>query len=512
MNIKIVMIIVFLVFGAAVVLANEFLFDFGTSFMLSNEFLFGSMTDDKPNIIVIMTDDLDVNTLDTMLSKNWMPNLQKFIIENGTEFTNSFVTNSECCPSRSTFLTGQYSHNHGVLLNPLVTKLDDSHTLATWLDNAGYRTALVGKYLNHYGQYIDASYIPPGWDSWQALTDPYTYRMYDYQLNNNGNLMKFGNHSSDYQTDVIAEFSSNFISESEIIDDDVPFFLYIATVSPHAETVVTKRCTLHSFPIGIIRGPERYRGTAELELLPQYPSFNETDVSDKPIWIQEFPQINEEGLQCIEMIYQNRIESLRAVDDLIGTVIETLKDYDEFDKTVIIFTSDNGFLLGEHKEWSKFAPYEESIRVPLYISTPGYPFLQSSSKLVINNDLAPTFLEFAGARADISVDGRSLVPLLSNPNEKNWRSSFLVEHWKPEGFKPLEFLPTFKGIRTNSHLYVEYEDSSREFYDLLNDPYQLDNQYDCTDLKCKKQIEILQDLLSDLKNCDNGKCQVVENR
>ena len=210
------------------------------------------------------------------------------------------------------------------------------------------------------------------------------------------------------------------------------------------------------------------------------------------------------------MIYQNRIESMRAVDDLVGQVVETLIDKDEYDNTIIIFTSDNGFLFGEHREWSKFNVYEESIRVPLIISAPGYRIAQSISNLVLNNDLAPTILDFAGTESDISVDGRSLVSLLSNSQQK-WRNNFLIEHWKPDGFKPLEFLPTFKAIRTTSHLYVEYEDGSREFYDLINDPYQLENRYNCVDQTCLKQIEFLQALLLDLKNCGNGTCQLIEN-
>ena len=213
-----------------------------------------------PNIVVIMVDDLDVVTLETMLNKGLMPNLQKFFIERGTEFTNSFVSTSECCPSRSTFLTGQYSHNHGVLRNQLVRNLDDNQTLATWLDNSGYRTGLVGKYLNLYGILIEPTYVPPGWDNWQSLIEPSAYSVYNYTINDGGTILSFGDSPSDYQTDVLATFSSNFIVESEKQNDEEPFFLFITPIPPHTENV-GEQCSIHRFSDRIIRPPERFKGT-----------------------------------------------------------------------------------------------------------------------------------------------------------------------------------------------------------------------------------------------------------
>jgi len=495
-NIKIILVIFIVALGIFLIFSVNNIFDF------ENE-------KNRPNIVVIMTDDLDVNTLDEMLERNWMPNLQNSIIEKGTEFTNSFVTNSLCCPSRSTFLTGQYSHNHGVTKNPQIQNLNDNHTLATWLQNAGYQTAHVGKYLNGYGTLISDDYIPPGWDNWNALIDPFTYRVYDYKISNNGPLVLYGNSSSDYQTDVLARLSSDFIHETNVRDSNDPFFLVINPLAPHGE-VGTINCSIQDIPVGIIRGPPRYDGTSFDLILPKYHSFNETDVSDKPKWIQDFPSINEEDQSCIEMIYQNRIESLRAVDDLIGTVNNALIDKGVLEKTVIIFTSDNGFLLGEHRVWSKNLVYEESIRVPLYITAPGFDTSQSTSRLVTNNDLAPTILEFAGVDADISMDGRSLIPLLLDPNEEDWRNNFLIEHWK-HGPEFLQFLPSYQAIRTSSYLYVEYENATGEFYNIKLDPFQMNNLYDCNSSECFEQISALKDGLSDLKYCKDGQCQRVEN-
>jgi len=261
----------------------------------------------RPNIVVIMTDDLDVKTLDVMLSKNLMPNLQEFIINKGTEFTNSFVTTPMCCPSRATFLTGQYPHNHNVLTNQDILKLDDDHTLATWLHEAGYRTGIIGKYLNKYGVNVEATYIPPGWDSWQVLVEPFINRVYGYKMNQNGNIAEYGNKPLDYQTDVIAILSKKFIAESDIINDDTPFFLVITPLAPHKENV-TEGCYIFSRNLSrIIRGPERYQGTSGDIQLPLSPSFNQTDKSNFGGIVRYKIPFTLESLNCLELLFQNRI-------------------------------------------------------------------------------------------------------------------------------------------------------------------------------------------------------------
>lgn len=457
----------------------------------------------SPNVIVIMVDDLDVKTLKTMLEKNLMPNLNTFLVEKGIDFQNSFVTNSACCPSRSTFLTGQYSHNHNVLTNTDAKNLDDGHTLATWLDNSGYRTGLVGKYLNGYGKVIDSTYLPPGWDDWKALVDPSTYFVYNYTINENGSLRKYGDDPTEYQTDVLAGLASNFIYESKKNYDSTAFFLFVTPMAPHAENF-NRDCLIRGPPIGIIRPAERHSDTLSI-VFPSSPSFNEDDVTDKPPWIQNYPTFDNIQKDCIEKIYTSRIESTLAIDDLIGIIFHALIDTDILENTVIIFTSDNGFLLGEHREIRKLYAYEESIRVPLYIRMPDYEGPKNSKILVTNNDLAPTILELTGAEADILIDGRSLITIISNPKEDNWRNNFLIEHWTSV------VLPVnYKAVRTTSHIYIEY-DEFREFYDLEKDPFQLNNMYDCIPQECRQQIEILEEIVHKLANCSGTTCQDLEN-
>lgn len=463
-----------------------------------------------------MVDDLSRGELNVAINKGWMPNLKTYLINSGTTFTPSFVSNSLCCPSRSTFLTGQYSHNHGVLKNLLpiggVTRLKDNSTLATWLKQTGYRTCLVGKYLNGYGHNLVAgdpsdnpTYIPPGWDDWQALIGDTTLQ-YNYKINDNGTIVDYGTDPStppdEYQTDVLAQRSINFIHESEAISDATPFFLFITPAAPHREEALMNET---------IRPAPRHQGTASQIPLPKPPSFNEQDISDKPTWLKKKPQLTPQQIADLQTAYRSRLEAMRAVDDLIGRVIVALTQNGELNNTVLIFTSDNGYLFGAHRLITKTHAYEESIRVPLYIRAPGFT-KQSISQLVVNNDLAPTIAAFAGATPGITVDGRSLIPLLTNPNLANWRKRFLIENWANGS----SLSPPYFAIRTSktdtqtpNQLYVTYSTGDKEFYDLKTDFYQLQSLHNQPGSR-QQQIQILQNRLANLKVCKGKTCRTLE--
>jgi arylsulfatase A-like enzyme len=267
----------------------------------------------RPNVVLIMVDDLDAGSLRSAADAGYMPNLLGTIIREGTTFTDSFVTLSLCCPSRATSLTGQYSHNHGVIRNSGefggFDRFDDRSTLATWLQDAGYHTGHVGKYLNGYR---DPSYVPPGWDRWQALVDPSAYCMYGYTISDNGNPVTYGTSPAEYQTDVLAARSEGFVQDWHERGDRRPFYLSIAPLAPHVET-----CRLHRSDI---RPAPRHAGSVSLRL-PTPPSYNERDMSDKPVWMRSRPLLDRATLQTL---YRNRIASLRAVDDLIGRLVARL--------------------------------------------------------------------------------------------------------------------------------------------------------------------------------------------
>jgi arylsulfatase A-like enzyme len=403
-----------------------------------------------------------------------------------------------------------------------VTKLKDNSTLATCLQKAGYTTGHVGKYLNLYGDDLvkdnptdDPTYVPPGWNHWQATVGKSTYRVYNYIINDNGKLISYGAAPSDYQTDVLAQRSVSFINESKGISDAKPFFLVITPLAPHEEFGQGSYKLNYGFQ-RTIRPAPRHQGTASNIPLPRALSFNEQDVSDKPAWLKnKISALLPEHIDILQKIYRDKLESLRAVDDLIGTVVSTLEQNRDLDNTVIIFTSDNGFLFGEHRLYEKRWAYEEAIRVPLFIRAPGFSAPQSVGQFALNNDLAPTIADFAGATPDIAMDGRSLIPLLKNPSLSSWRKRLLVEYWNSPS---IPLLPTYSAVRTSSadtetpnQLYVEYVGGDQEFYNLASDPNQLQSLHQQGG-KPQQQVKILQNWLAQLRVCKGKSCQILEDK
>ena len=415
----------------------------------------------KPNIVVVMADDLDVGLTQRLLGFGVLPNLQSAIVDNGFEFSNAFVTNSVCCPSRATFLSGLYTHNHGVLTNYPPTggapAFDDSSTLATWLHDGGYYTAYIGKYLNGYGQFDmnddgqytqeDITYVPPGWDEWRGLVDPSTYRMYDYSVNNNGVIESYGTDVSDYQTDVLSAYVQEFLSLSEQ-QDDKPFFLAVMPLAPHVEIFGgNPPQDYHDIWAWDIRPAPRHDGTLPIPV-PRPPSYNEPNISDKPWWLRKHEQLNAADEQNLATQYRHRAESLLAVDELLGELLVILAANAELDHTVVLFTSDNGFMNGEHRLSGKSNAYEEAIRIPLYVHLPGMQQAVTVEQDVINNDLAPTIADIAGVVPGHEVDGRSITALFDTPAPADWRRQFLIEHYAYHRSSPL-YIPSYAAIRTH---------------------------------------------------------------
>jgi arylsulfatase A-like enzyme len=414
-----------------------------------------------------------------------------------------------------------------------VVRFDDSSSLATWLQKAGYRTGLVGKYLNNYGNnkdpttpVDDVGYIPPGWNDWQGLMDQDTYglraqQQYNYTINVNGTLVKHGTAASQYQTDVIRRSARQFIDESEKINDAQPFFLLVTPTAPHLEQPrpLLSGCTNPAWNQSIRAAP-RHLGTLPGSIqLPRPPSFNEADLGDKPSWFQQIPRLNTEDIGCLNRRYRDRLTALRAVDDLIGGLVDALVTDGEWANTVFIFTSDNGFFHGEHRLTDKVLGYEESIRLPLYIHAPGFP-PQVTTRAALNNDLAPTVAQFAGISPGLPVDGRSLLPLLRNPEEVNWRKRFLVEYLGAVQTNREPPRVPFSAVRTTDlsratppgQFYVEFNDGlgSIEFYDLPSDRYEISSQH--ADPALGNVRNVLASWLSQFRNCHGGTCQTVEDQ
>lgn len=452
-----------------------------------------------PDLVVILADDLDVPTLSAGLDAGLFPSIASEFVAPGLGFAESFVNFSQCCPSRATLLTGRYAHNHGVLSNlgkdGGFQAFDDRSTLATWLDDAGWSTALVGKYLNGYD---DPAIVPPGWDRWRALVGPSSYCMYDWTHSHDGTPVTHGASEADYQTDELATLAADALRDAASDPTEPPIFLLATPLAPHLEAACN--------PTGIRPAP-RHAGTVDLPL-PRPPSLNEPDLSDKPTWMAALAPID---LAALEALYRGRLEAVRAVDDLVGEIVLALEETGRLDQAVLVFTSDNGFLLGEHRWLNKVLPYENSVRVPLWIRGPG---LRSgtSSALVGNPDLAPTLLALAGVLPGAEVDGTALTPVLQGLPVA-WRESLLLQHPPADLADPES--PPYRAIRTvDGWVYVETtgEDgvtvTDLELYDLGSDPDQLASLH--SDPAFDAVREALAAHLDALRECAGAGCAEAE--
>jgi N-acetylglucosamine-6-sulfatase len=480
----------------------------------------------RPNVVVVMVDDLDVDTMGQMLELDLVPNIERYMVRGGVTFDQSFISNAICCPSRATFMTGQYSHNNGVLTVKAadedggVDALDDSSTLATWLQDAGYYTGHIGKYLNGYGTdrfsevpQFQPRYVPPGWDHWQATIGHTTYNTFNYRINDTVDgvtrIKRYGETAADYQTTVLTRRATRFIREAEARDDAQPFFLMVTPLAPHAEGKRDKADRwswyLNPDPMDAIEKPEQM--ALIQTLVPasfDKPSFDYTDDAG-PTWLRTIGRypLSEADKANMISFHRDRVASMLAVDDMVGSIIGTLRRNDELDSTIVFFTSDNGFLFGEHRMHGKQVAFDESIRVPLYVRIPGVAGTIIDKK-VVNADLAPTITELTGALPGLPMDGRSLLPLVADTSTP-WRERVLLEHW---GEFPR--IPTYAGFRTDRYLYIEYLNGSgeRELYDLVQDPFQTDNVWGVEGHQLTG--EALAGHLPAMRECADGSCQLLE--
>ena len=416
----------------------------------------------RPNIIFILSDDED------LALHVHMPKTKALLHDHGTTFDNYFVSYALCCPSRATTLRGQYPHNTRVEGNAAPTggyqKFrslgHDSSTVATWLRAAGYHTAMFGKYMNGY-QPADGA--PAGWSEWYGVGNGYP--SYDYTMNENGTFVHYGHRPEDFLVDVIAHKAADVIRRGA--KDKTPVFLYIAPFTPHAPATAAPR---HEALFADAR-------------LPHPASFDEADMSDKPTPMNNRPHLAPRMIARMEDLYRRRLRSLQSVDDLVDSVVNALRSTGGLENSYIVYASDNGFHMGEHRlAQGKNTAYETDIRVPFVVRGPGVPAGRHETAMVLNNDLALTFADIAGARVPAFVDGRSFLPLLS-ANRPAWtRTAFMIE--RRGGRDAQEELGdggdmrnpnSFNAIRTEQYTYVEYGNGTLELYDLRTDPDQLTN-------------------------------------
>ena len=452
---------------------------------------------ERPNIVVVMADDMRADDL------RFMPHVRRLVAARGLTYENTFSPYPLCCPARASFLTGQYAHNHRVLGNAApygFGGFDDSATVATSLQEAGYRTAFVGKYLNDYGLVpsrvtgaASATFVPAGWSDWHGLLQvPYpvgagTYHYFHPVLNENGTVRSY---EGEYQTTLLGRIARDVVVESA---GEQPFFVYLSTLAPHdglphepddVDYVRRDNGTESWFPSAARPAWVRGRADALVARSPGLPAVGqpEDDVSDKPRSVQ-MPPLNDAEVEAEARVTRQRAESLFVLDLEVARLVDTLRVTGELDDTVLVFTSDNGYFLGEHrKRLGKTLPYEPALRVPLLVAGPGVPSGRRFDP-VITPDLTATIVDLAGARAPHPADGRSLRWNIRN-GDRGWTAPVVTEAIADRasaGGTPAAVARGFVdarttiGLRTARYKLVRWASGAVELYDLERDPNELTN-------------------------------------
>jgi N-acetylglucosamine-6-sulfatase len=514
----------------------------------------GASAEQRPSFVVIQTDD---QTLDQLYASFTipggspivaMPNTLNLIAAKGVTFNRYYVSYPLCCPSRVSLLTGRYAHNHNVRGNVppeggytgFSIRQAYSHNVATWLQGAGYRTIHVGKFLNGYGDepFDNGKTVPPGWSAWHTVLSADTdHYYYGYTLNDNGSIDgPFGDSGSwetreygkrddfgcplapldgepcFYETDVFSRIASEEIAGTS---PEQPFYLQLDYTAPHGDF------RRPAGPEPATRDYDTFRGAPFPHSSSQ--GFNEGNVNDKPRFIREAPLLSPADKHTYRVYYQKALESLRAIDDGVKQVIDTLGGVHRLRNTYIIFTSDNGFFYGEHRlTGGKFLAYEPSTHLPFLMRGPGIKPGTETGELAANIDIAPTILELAGVEADKSIDGRSLFPY-AHDSALRTRRPLLFESFvetsdveengggppsaparvaagaagggpginrrpksvstasakssSPEAGSSIVAPPKdYEGIRLGPYKYIEWPDGEKELYDITKDPYELNNE------------------------------------
>ena len=413
----------------------------------------------RPNILVIVSDDQRPGTFVVMdaTRKRWR--------QRGIAYRQAYVSSPLCCPSRASILTGQYPHNHGVKTNALSSKLRGRTTVQRWLDDAGYRTAIFGKFLNHWRG------APPFFDWWSIYHRKPRY--YHAKFRVNGRIRE----PPGYSTDFITESAVTHLERLERIEDNDPWFLYVTPFGPHYPSLPAVRHRRIDVP--------SFNGN---------PATREEDLSDKPPFVR---RTREGTARWARRTRKRQLRTLLSVDDLVRKMDRTLHRLHESSNTLMIFTSDNGLAWGEHgMRGRKTAAYEPNVRVPLMLRWPGvFPEGVVSHRLVSNIDIAPTIYDAVGVSDEVTtrVDGRSLL-------DESWeRDEVLVQRARTGG-NPV---PPWTGLRSSTIMYAEYrlDPVFSEYYDLVADRWELENLLHNGDPSDDPDEAALHERLKDLRDC-----------
>ncbi|USW58936.1 Putative sulfatase, alkaline-phosphatase-like, core domain superfamily [Septoria linicola] len=468
----------------------------------------------QPNIIFILSDDQDLH----MDSLSYMPYLKKHITDQGTTFQRHYCTVALCCPSRVSLWTGKAAHNTNVTdVNPpyggypkFVSQGLNSAYLPLWLQALNYSTYYVGKLFN--AQNVD-NYASPraaGWTGSEFLLDPYTYEYLNATFVRNHEEPV--SYEGEYSTDVLASKAFDFLEDAlhEYKDNGKPFFLTIAPTAPHSNVHMntnidgnfTEGSNTQSPPIPAARHAHLFDDV----VVPRMPHFNPSEPQSVS-WISRLPQQNQTNIDFNDHFYRSRLQALQAVDEMIDTLFSKLDTAGVIEETYIFFSTDNGYHIGQHRlQPGKQCPFEEDVNIPFIVRGPGIPKNTTTDIVTTHTDLAPTFLKLAGGELREDFDGQ-VIPLhgLSstskpdhvssensigtslNANAEEWTTEHInIESWgviMSEGNYGSLLYPnhTYKALRVigerYSFLYTVWCSGEHELYDLVSDPYEMQNLY-----------------------------------
>ena len=445
------------------------------------------------NVVMILADDMDWDLF------NQVPRLAALKAQ-GTTFANHVVTDSLCCPSRVSILRSQYVHNHLVISNvaasgggyPKFRALgEENDCLPVWLDRAGSSNAISGKYLNEFPDTAPKRFVPPGWDEFVVpLGDKVSYTGYNYTLNDNGKLRRFGDTPKDFLNDVLDQRAAAFIRTRT-----GPFFALVSTMAPHSPHPTA----------------ERHRSKHRNVIAPRTPTYNAADPA-RPSWQRGFVALGPKRLARLDARWAERLRSAESVADSVDSVLAALRASGNADDTLVIVTSDNGYHVASRQmPFGKRTPYQEDTVVPFIAIGAGIPAGRVVTAMTSTIDIAPTIGELMGAAIPTWTDGRSLVPFLGGGEPARWRTGILTESLGSSAPGDPDFQqwnpPRFAALRTPDTLFIRYVTGEEELYDRASDPFESRNVLASAD---PARLELLRTQLTALEQCNGDSCRIAD--
>jgi len=449
----------------------------------------------KPNLLMITVDDAAQKDM------RFLPHVQHLMADEGTTLTNGLAPTPICVPARASLVSGQYSHNHGaVTINGTgggFKAFKDDDTLPVWLQRAGYDTMFIGKYLNGYGEDGSQTYVPPGWSDWRATVDPSTYNFVRPTVNDNGTDRTYHEYSSDLFSDLTVDMLTNPERQQK------PWYLWVNYVAPHTggPDAPDDPDVVHpedKSPIKTTTPAPRDNNTFDWLNLPRTADMFEKDVSDKALVRAVREPVPGYRRQEMKEARQQRIEALQSVDRAVARTVRTLRQTGQLDNTYIVFTSDNGYVLGEHNLNGKLWYFREIVGIPMYVRGPGIAKGVTSKTPVTNADWAPTLAALAGAHPKTRVvDGTNVLPWLRTGAS---RRVVPIEGYPVQGGTT----PLYTGVVVGPWTYVQNKAGRAELYDRTVDPWQLNNLR--KDPRYRPQLKELRKLTRKYADCAGHQC------